>query len=79
MTNFPTTASIAEDVRKALLATGVDIDAISGDTEMRTPITGGVIFRTKLTSASEIDQAVAAARNAAGPRREDPLRCVAPW
>jgi aldehyde dehydrogenase (NAD+) len=72
MTNFPTTDSIAEDVRKALLATGVDIDAISGDTDMRTPITGGVIFRTKLTSESEIDQAVAAARNAFRTWREVP-------
>ena len=46
-TDFPTTAEITADVLRALKATGVDTDAIAGDTEVRTPITGEVIFSVR--------------------------------
>ena len=61
---FPTTDEIAADVARALAAVGVDIAAVTGDTEVRTPITGGVIFSVATQSGPQIDAAVAAAAEA---------------
>src|SRR6185312_8817792 len=61
---FPTTDDIAADVARALAAVGVDIAAVTGDTEVRTPITGGVIFSVATQSGPQIDAAVAAAAEA---------------
>ena len=72
MTNFPTTTSITDDVRRALEATGVDLDAIDGDAEVRSPITGEVIFHTRTHSDEEIDAAIAGAAAAFTTWREVP-------
>ena len=69
---FPTTEQIAADVRQALKAMGVDTDAIAGDVEVRTPITGGVIFKVRTHTAEEVDAAVAAAAEAFLTWREVP-------
>ncbi|MDN5769308.1 MAG: aldehyde dehydrogenase family protein, partial [Microlunatus sp.] len=63
-TTFPTTAEITADVLRALKATGVDPDAVAGDTEVRTPITGDVIFRVRTSTRDDIDTAVATAAEA---------------
>jgi len=63
-TNFPTTAEITAEVLRALKATGVDTDAIAGDTEVRTPITGEVIFTVRSHSADDVDAAIGAAAEA---------------
>ncbi len=50
MSTDPTTAEITADVVRALKATGVDTDAVAGDgdqAEVRTPITGEVIFSVR--------------------------------
>ena len=69
---FPTTAEITADVLHALKATGVDTDAVTGDTEVRTPITGEVIFKVKTHSSDDIDTAVSQAAEAFKTWREVP-------
>ena len=63
-TDFPTTAEITADVVRALKATGVDTDAIAGDTEVRTPITGEVIFTVRSHTDDDVDAAIAEAAEA---------------
>jgi aldehyde dehydrogenase (NAD+) len=72
MSTFPTTAAITEDVLRALKATGVNPDAVAGDTEVRTPITGEVIFKVKTHSNDDIDNAVARAAESFKTWREVP-------
>ena len=43
MSAFPPTATIADEVRRALDALGVDPAELAGDVPVRTPITGEVI------------------------------------
>jgi aldehyde dehydrogenase (NAD+) len=69
---FPTTAEIAADVAGALQRTGVDLDAITGDTEVHTPITGEVIFRVRTDSGDGIDAALTGAAEAFATWREVP-------
>ncbi len=61
MTDFPTTASIADDVARALRATGVDGSLLEGDQAVRTPITGEEIGRTVHHGADDVDRAITAA------------------
>lgn len=56
-----TTRSIAQDVKDALDRIGVDLAAVGGDAEVRSPITDEVIFGTRIDSPEEIDRAIAAA------------------
>src|SRR5687767_3127699 len=63
-TDFPTTAEITADVLRALKATGVDTDAIVGNTDVRTPITGEVIFSVRTHTGDEVDAAIDAAAEA---------------
>jgi len=69
---FPTTDEIAADVERALIAVGVDTAAVAGDIEVRTPITGGVIFSVHTQTGAEIDAAVAEAAEAFKTWREVP-------
>jgi aldehyde dehydrogenase (NAD+) len=71
-TVFPTTAEITANVLRALKATSVDTDAVTGDTEVRTPITGEVIFKVKTHSSDDIDTAVSQAAEAFKTWREVP-------
>jgi aldehyde dehydrogenase (NAD+) len=71
-TEFPTTAEITADVQRALKAMGVDTDVVAGDVEVRTPITGEVIFSVRTQSAGDVDAAVAAAAEAFAAWREVP-------
>ncbi|MFT4164878.1 MAG: aldehyde dehydrogenase family protein [Microlunatus sp.] len=71
-TEFPTTAEITADALRALKAIGVDIDTISGDVEVRTPITGEVFFSVRTQTADDVDAAVAAAAEAFTTWREVP-------
>ena len=59
-TDFPTTAEITSDVLRPW-ATGVDTDAIAGDTEIRSPITGDVIFSVRSHTDDDVDAAIAEA------------------
>jgi aldehyde dehydrogenase (NAD+) len=70
--SFPTTSDITAEVLRALKATGVDTDAITGDTEIRTPITGEVIFKLRTHSSDDIDDAVDRAAAAFKTWREVP-------
>lgn len=72
MSEFPTTASISDDVLRALQATGVNATLLDGATEVRTPITGEVIGHTKTHSADEIEAAIAAAAIAFATWRDVP-------
>ncbi len=71
-TDFPTTAEITADVLRALKATGVDTDAIAGDTEVRTPITGEIVLSLRTQSDADIDAAVGEAAEAFTTWREVP-------
>jgi aldehyde dehydrogenase (NAD+) len=71
-TQFPTTSDITADVTRSLKAIGVDADAIAGDTEVRTPITGEVIFKVRTDNSDDIDAAVAKAAEAFVTWREVP-------
>jgi hypothetical protein len=77
---FPTTAEITADVVRALKAAGVDTDAVAGNTEVRTPITGEVIF----TVRSHTPRTTSTQRSLRPPRRSPPgercpHRCAAGW
>lgn len=61
---FPATDDLRTDVARALTSIGVDLDAAAGETEVRTPITGEVIFSVRTSSAEEVDAAIAAAAEA---------------
>ena len=78
-TQFPTTSGITADVTRSLKAIGVDADAIAGDTEVRTPITGEVIFKVRTHNSDEIDAAVAKAAEAFVTWREVPAPVWASW
>ena len=71
-TQFPTTSGITADVTRSLKAIGVDADAIAGDTEVRTPSTGEVIFKVRTHNSDDIDAAVAKAAEAFVTWREVP-------
>jgi aldehyde dehydrogenase (NAD+) len=71
-TQFPTTSDITADVTRSLKAIGVDAAAIAGDTEVRTPITGEVIFKVRTDNSDDIDAAVANAAEAFVTWREIP-------
>ena len=79
-TDFPTTAEITADVVRALKATGVDTDAIAGDTDVRTPITGEVIFSVRSHTGRRHRR-----RDRPEPPRRSPTggrcrpRCAASW
>ena len=64
MSTFPTTEAIADGVRSALKATGVELAEIEGEAIIRTPITGGPLVGTRLHSADDIDAAIGAAAEA---------------
>ena len=53
--------TITADALRAIKATGVDTDAIAGDTGVRTPITGEVILSVRTHSEDDIDAAIAGA------------------
>ena len=72
ITEFPTTTAIAADVGRALTSMGVDIDAAAGMTEVRTPITGGVIFSVATQTVADVEAAVTAAAEAFTVWREVP-------
>jgi aldehyde dehydrogenase (NAD+) len=61
---FPTTDELTTDVLTALTAIGVDTVAVAGDTDVRSPITGGVIFRVRTQTPEDIAAAVGAAAEA---------------
>ena len=69
---FPSTETIADGVRSALKATGVELSEIEGDAAIRTPITGGILLSTRLHSDDEIDAAIGAAAEAFLSWREVP-------
>ncbi|HYI58561.1 MAG TPA: aldehyde dehydrogenase family protein [Microlunatus sp.] len=71
-TEFPSTAEITADVQRALKAIGVDVDAVAGEVEVRTPITGEVIFSVRGQSIEDVDTAVGRAAEAFGAWREVP-------
>jgi aldehyde dehydrogenase (NAD+) len=71
-TQFPTTADITADVTRSLKAVGVNTDAVAGDTEVRTPITGEVIFKLQTHNSDDIDAAIAKAAEAFVTWREVP-------
>ena len=71
-TQFPTTSDITADVTRSLKAIGVDADAIAGDTEVRTPITGEVIYKVRTHNSDDIDAAVEEAVEAFVTWREVP-------
>jgi aldehyde dehydrogenase (NAD+) len=71
-TAFPTTAEITDEVERALKAVGVNAEAMAGDTEVRTPITGGVIFTVRIQTADDVDAAIASASEAFPLWREVP-------
>ena len=71
-TDFPSTAEITADVQRALKAIGVDVDGVAGDVEVRTPITGGVIFSVRSQTADDVDAAVARAAESFRVWREVP-------
>ena len=71
-TEFPTTSDITADVTRSLKAIGVDADAIAGDIDVRTPITGEVIFKVRTHNSDDIDAAVAKAAEAFVTWREMP-------
>ena len=71
-TGFPATAELTDAVVRALVATGVDVHAVAGDTEVRTPITGEVIFRVRTHTSAEIDEAIRRAAEAFTTWREVP-------
>jgi len=71
-TDFPTTAEIPADVLRALKATGVNTDAIAGNTDVRTPITGEVIFSVRSHAADDVDAAISAAAEAFNTWRDVP-------
>ena len=83
MTGNPTTAQITTDVLRALKATGVDTDAAAGSAEIRTPITGEVIFSVRHHTDAEIDAAIAEATETFSTWREVPApvrgRLVKRW
>ena len=64
MSEFPTTAAIADGVSNALKAIGVPDALIHGDKAVHTPITGDVIAHTVTHSAADIDRAVSDAADA---------------
>ena len=70
--DFPTTDEIASDVARALSAVGVDTDAVAGDTEVHSPITGGVIFSVRTQTGAQVEAAVAEAAEAFKSWREVP-------
>ena len=72
MSIFPTTETIADGVRSALKATGVELSEIEGDAVIRTPITGGPLVGTRLHSGDEIDAAIGEAAAAFLAWREVP-------
>ena len=78
-TDFPTTAEITADVLRALKATGVDTDAIAGDTEVRTPITGEVIFSVRSHTDDDVDAAIAEAAERSPPGGRCRHRSAASW
>ncbi|GGJ40463.1 L-piperidine-6-carboxylate dehydrogenase [Paenarthrobacter histidinolovorans] len=59
--SIPTTAEIAETVRKSLHSIGVDPQLLDGSRETKSPITGEVIAHTKFHTDDEIESAVAQA------------------
>jgi aldehyde dehydrogenase (NAD+) len=82
-TDFPTTAEITADALRALKATGVDTDAMAGGREVRTPITGEVIFSVRSHADDDVDAAIAEAAEAFTVWREVPApvrgRLVKRW
>ena len=78
-TEFPTTAEITSDVLRALKATGVDTDAIAGDTEVRTPITGEVIFTVRSHTGTTSTQRSPRRPRPLPPGERCPHRCAAGW
>jgi len=80
---FPTTAEITADVVRALKAAGVDTDAVAGNTEVRTPITGEVIFTVRSHTEDDVDAMIADAAEAFTAWREVPApvrgRLVKRW
>ncbi len=72
MTSFPTTASIAEGVRAALQACGVELAGLEGDAAIASPITGGELVGTTLHDDAAIDAAIDAAAQAFVTWREVP-------
>jgi aldehyde dehydrogenase (NAD+) len=60
-TDFPTTAEITADVHRVLTSIGVDTDALTGEAEVRTPITGGVIVSLTTQSTADVATAVGTA------------------
>ncbi len=72
MSTFPSTASIADEVRRALVAIGVDPGALAGDAPVRSPITGEVIAHTARHGPDRVDAAIATAAEAFLAWREVP-------
>jgi aldehyde dehydrogenase (NAD+) len=83
MSPFPTTGDIRSDVQQALGVIGVDLDAVKGDAEVRSPITGEVIFGLAGHSAGDIDGIIGRAAAAFLTWREVPApvrgRLVKRW
>jgi aldehyde dehydrogenase (NAD+) len=61
MTGF---TDLAAEARRAAIACGVDLDAVAGDHEGRTPINGEVISRVAWQNADQVDAMVATSRDA---------------
>jgi aldehyde dehydrogenase (NAD+) len=72
MSTFPSTASITDDVRRALEAIGVDPASLDGDVPVRTPITGEPIAHTTRHGRDDVDAAIGAAAEAFLAWREVP-------
>ena len=82
-TEFPTTAEVTSDVQRALKAMGVDVEGVAGGVEVRTPITGEVMFSVRTQTAADVDAAVGRAVESFGAWREVPApvrgRLVKRW
>ncbi len=72
MSTFPSTDSIARAALGALRSMGVDPAALTGEHEVRTPITGGVIARTPRQTPEQVDRAISVAAEAFLAWREVP-------
>ena len=64
ITRLPATDSLRDQARTSLERCGVDPEALRGDASSHTPITGGTLHPVSWGGASDVDDAVARARDA---------------
>lgn len=52
------TSDLAQEVRRALVACGADVESLSGDLEARSPLTGEVLATLPVASSDEVSDAI---------------------